>query len=62
MRISLLSTLVILACTFPAAAQDKAKPNALTPKEIADGWILLFDDKTTVGWTGDNGPPKVGRT
>lgn len=24
--------------------------NTLTPKEIADGWILLFDGKTTFGW------------
>src|SRR5262249_5900431 len=28
----------------------KPKPNTLTPKEIADGWILLFDGETTFGW------------
>jgi hypothetical protein len=32
----------------PAAADDK--PSALTPKEIAEGWILLFDGETTFGW------------
>lgn len=29
------------------------KPNTLTPQETADGWILLFDGKTTLGWTID---------
>jgi hypothetical protein len=28
----------------------KSKANTLTPKEIADGWILLFDGETTFGW------------
>ena len=48
-------TLVLLFCvTLPCQAQgDKAKPNTLTPKEIADGWILLFDGETTFGWTGN---------
>ena len=32
-----------------AAGAEKA-PAALTPKEIADGWILLFDGETTYGW------------
>lgn len=42
-----------LALTFLAAtafADEKAKPNTLTAKEIADGWILLFDGETTFGW------------
>jgi hypothetical protein len=51
MRTSLLSACLIFTCTMPAAAQDKARPNTLTPKEIADGWILLFDGETTFGWT-----------
>src|SRR5476649_1610197 len=37
----------------PALAQEKIKPIMLTPKEIADGWILLFDGQTTSGWSGD---------
>ena len=45
-RLSLLLALL----TFPAFADEKAKPNSLTPKEIAEGWILLFDGETTFGW------------
>jgi hypothetical protein len=30
---------------------DEPKPNTLTPKEISDGWVLLFDGQTTFGWT-----------
>jgi hypothetical protein len=43
---------VALAVTSPVFAQekDKPKPNTLTPKEIADGWVLLFDGETTFGW------------
>jgi hypothetical protein len=32
------------------AADDKPKHNTLTPKEVADGWILLFDGESTFGW------------
>ena len=49
----LLSTLTfLLPASLPsfAAAEDKAKPNTLTPKEISDGWILLFDGETFGGW------------
>ncbi len=50
----LLVALVILAVTSPAFAEDKEKdkpkPNALTKREISDGWILLFDGETTFGW------------
>jgi hypothetical protein len=50
MRILIVAALLALAAALPAAAQDKATPNMLTPKEIADGWILLFDGETTFGW------------
>ena len=51
MRRILTSVGFILALTLPCQAQgDKAKPNTLTPREIADGWILLFDGETTFGW------------
>jgi hypothetical protein len=33
-----------------AADVPKPKPNTLTPKEVAEGWILLFDGETTTGW------------
>ena len=42
--------LILVALAHPAFADDKAKPNTLTRKEIADGWILLFDGETTFGW------------
>jgi 3-keto-disaccharide hydrolase len=38
--------------------EEPAKANALTPKEIADGWIMLFDGETTFGWKID-GEAKV---
>src|SRR5436309_1615688 len=41
--------LLLLLLAAPALAQD-AKPNALTPKELSDGWILLFDGATPYGW------------
>src|SRR5438128_133369 len=50
-----------LLCTFGlfglvlvsvyAADEKQAKPTPLTPNEIADGWILVFDGETTFGWT-----------
>jgi hypothetical protein len=36
------------------AADDKPKPNTLTEKEIAEGWLLLFDGETTFGWQSPN--------
>jgi hypothetical protein len=53
----LLATLLLFAVPALAAA-DGPKPNALTPQEIADGWILLFDGETTFGWKFD-GDAKV---
>jgi hypothetical protein len=49
-----LLTTIVLAAALPAcAAQEKARPNTLTPQEIADGWLLLFDGETTFGWRVD---------
>src|SRR5579872_562036 len=45
-----ISICAIFALTTSAFADDKPKPNTLTPKEIAEGWILLFDGETTYGW------------
>ncbi|VTR95407.1 Secreted glycosyl hydrolase OS=uncultured planctomycete GN=HGMM_F11G08C09 PE=4 SV=1: DUF1080 [Gemmata massiliana] len=52
MMFRLLAVCTALAVASPAFAEDKEKPkpNTLTPKEIADGWILLFDGETTFGW------------
>lgn len=33
---------------------DPEKHNVLSGDEVADGWILLFDGKTTDGWRGYN--------
>ena len=49
----ILAALAVLAVASSAFADDKPKPNTLTPKEIADGWILLFDGETTFGWKVD---------
>ncbi|MBI1786992.1 MAG: DUF1080 domain-containing protein [Acidobacteria bacterium] len=35
------------------AALLAAQPNALTPQEAADGWILLFDGESLFGWTSE---------
>src|SRR5437762_2299064 len=45
--------LLMLVTALPAAG-DKSPPkaNTLTPKEAADGWILLFDGEATFGWNG----------
>jgi len=31
--------------------------NLLTPEEIREGWVLLFDGKSTDGWTASDGRP-----
>ena len=41
---------VAVVRAVPAAEGDEAKPHALTPREAADGWLLLFDGATTFGW------------
>ncbi len=46
----LLAYLSMLLMAAPGWAADDVKPNTLTPEEIADGWILLFDGETTFGW------------
>jgi Domain of Unknown Function (DUF1080) len=49
--------LVCLACSIFALSASGAEPNTLTDAEKADGWKLLFDGKTTAGWTGVGGKP-----
>jgi hypothetical protein len=41
---------IVIFCFSAHLHADEPKPNTLTPKEIADGWILLFDGETTFGW------------
>lgn len=40
-----------LAICFISSFVSAAEPaNSLTPKEIEEGWIMLFDGETTFGW------------
>lgn len=43
------SLVLALAAVLPLAAQV----NTLTPKEISEGWLLLFDGESTWGWTAE---------
>jgi hypothetical protein len=48
--------LVICVCLLAGIAFTggdglKTRSNALTPREAADGWLLLFDGDTTFGWS-----------
>jgi len=43
-----LTALLLLCCCLVLA-----QPNSLTPKEAAEGWILLFDGETLFGWTSE---------
>jgi hypothetical protein len=38
------------------ANKEKGAMNTLTNEEKAQGWLLLFDGKTTEGWRGNNKP------
>jgi hypothetical protein len=46
----LISAAAVLLMLLQVHAADEAKPNTLTPREIADGWLLLFDGESTFGW------------
>ncbi|KAA6323638.1 hypothetical protein EZS27_026943 [termite gut metagenome] len=48
MKKSILIGITFFFCAVTLSAQD----NALSQKEIKDGWALLWDGKTTNGWRG----------
>ncbi len=50
MRCFILCAMTGLLPVVPVRAADVVKANALTPEEIASGWLLLFDGETTFGW------------
>lgn len=54
MRFVWLCVLLGLGSLLPVQAQ-KLPADALNPKEIAQGWIRLFDGETTFGWTPRDG-------
>jgi len=41
---------LLLLTMAPLATLAAEKPNTLSPKEIEEGWILLFDGETNFGW------------
>ncbi len=45
----LLTALLLLTAAAPSVRGDERA--RLTPREIADGWILLFDGETAIGWS-----------
>lgn len=49
LSVCLLAAIITMTCpgTIDAAADE---PNTLSEKELADGWILLFDGETLFGW------------
>src|SRR5438874_9932300 len=53
-------TVAFMLSVLPLSAQESApKPNTLTPKEIAEGWLLLFDGESEFGWSSDGASIKV---
>jgi hypothetical protein len=46
----LVSIALLSAVSGLPQAGNEPKPNTLTAKEMADGWLLLFDGETTFGW------------
>jgi hypothetical protein len=53
-----LGTALILSMAYPIAAASPGNLPTLTPHEIAEGWLLLFDGETTFGWA-TQGPVAV---
>ncbi|MBM3834150.1 MAG: DUF1080 domain-containing protein [Verrucomicrobia bacterium] len=41
---------ITLVVSISSAVAAEAKLNPLSPEELAQGWILLFDGQTTFGW------------
>src|SRR5580658_4369542 len=41
---------LLLVCLASFAAPPAAYAEALSPAEIRDGWLQLFDGETTFGW------------
>lgn len=53
LRPTIAAALLVLASVWPSPADD----NTLTESERREGWVLLFDGKTTRGWMTPKGKP-----
>ncbi len=54
---NLFSFLLAASLIFAISCESgPAEPNTLTKKEQKEGWVLLFDGKTSNGWRGNNRP------
>ena len=50
------AAIAVALCLASLTARAGEPPTStLTEKELAEGWLLLFDGKTTFGWTSPNG-------
>jgi hypothetical protein len=49
----LAAAMLLWLALAPGYAANRRSLNTLTPQEIADGWLLLFDGETTFGWKTD---------
>src|SRR4051812_11404820 len=47
------AALLVLSLAGGARAAGGPKPNALTPGEAAQGWLLLWDGETAFGWNAE---------
>jgi hypothetical protein len=45
-----LSMVPAVLFSLPSQAEEGAKPAALSPQEVSEGWISLFDGETLFGW------------
>ncbi|HVA51755.1 MAG TPA: DUF1080 domain-containing protein [Pirellulales bacterium] len=54
LRPPLLSLVLLLVASPAFAAEETSPQNTLSPEELAEGWMLLFDGETLFGWQPNN--------